>query len=102
MSRDRLIAKIRKNEDFIAITSLLDDQGYPWRLLPLTATLMLTATLVLARRPHARIARAFFFLAAANFLEIPNDVFQRKWDLLTGFEQNDVGNLFGFHEFPCE
>lgn len=42
--------------------------AYPWRMLPLTGTLMLTATLVLARRPHARIARAFFLLAVAYAL----------------------------------
>lgn len=35
----------------------------PWRMLPLTCTLVLTGTLVLLRRPGARIARAFFLVA---------------------------------------
>ena len=39
--------------------------AFPWRMLPLTCTLVVTAALALARRPGARIARAFFLLAIA-------------------------------------
>jgi class 3 adenylate cyclase len=39
--------------------------AYPWRMLPLTCTLVLTATLVLARRRALRIARIFFLFAIA-------------------------------------
>lgn len=39
--------------------------AYPWRVLPLTCTLVVTAALVLARRPGARVARSFFLLAIA-------------------------------------
>jgi class 3 adenylate cyclase len=39
--------------------------AYPWRMLPLTCTLVFTATLVLARRRRSRIARIFFLLAIA-------------------------------------
>jgi class 3 adenylate cyclase len=39
--------------------------AFPWRILPLTCTLVLTGALVLARRPGARVARAFFLLAVA-------------------------------------
>lgn len=34
MSRFRLSAKLRKNEDFKAITSWLDGQGLEWRVVP--------------------------------------------------------------------
>jgi class 3 adenylate cyclase len=39
--------------------------AYPWRMLPLTCTLVLTGALVLVRRPGTRVARAFFLLAVA-------------------------------------
>lgn len=39
--------------------------AFPWRMLPLTCTLVLSAALVLARRPGQRVARAFFLLAVA-------------------------------------
>lgn len=39
--------------------------AFPWRMMPLACTLVLTAALVLLRRPGARIARAFFLLAVA-------------------------------------
>jgi class 3 adenylate cyclase len=42
--------------------------GYPWRILPLTGAMVLTAVLVLLRRPGAPIARAFFLLAIAYAL----------------------------------
>lgn len=39
--------------------------AYPWRMLPLTAGLVGTATLVLLRRRRSRLARSFFLLAVA-------------------------------------
>jgi class 3 adenylate cyclase len=39
--------------------------AYPWRMLPLTCTLVVTAALVLIRRPGTREARAFFLFAVA-------------------------------------
>lgn len=39
--------------------------AFPWRMLPLTITLVVSGALVLARRPGKRIARAFFLLAVA-------------------------------------
>lgn len=39
--------------------------AYPWRMLPLTCTFVITAALVALRRRGARIARAFFLLAVA-------------------------------------
>lgn len=39
--------------------------AYPWRMLPLTCTLVLSGALVLARRPGKRVARSFFLLAIA-------------------------------------
>jgi len=39
--------------------------AFPWRLLPLTLTLVVTGTLVLVRRPDTRVARAFFVAAIA-------------------------------------
>ena len=39
--------------------------SFPWRILPLTCTLVVTAALVLTRRPGTRVARAFFLLAIA-------------------------------------
>ena len=39
--------------------------AFPWRMLPLTCTLVVTGALVLARRPGTRVARAFFLLAIA-------------------------------------
>ncbi len=49
-------------------TIVLVPVAYPWRMLPLTCTLVMTAALVLARRPGARIARTFFLLAIAYAL----------------------------------
>lgn len=43
----------------------LQPVAYPWRILPLSATLVLTAVLVLARRPDTPLARAFLLLAVA-------------------------------------
>lgn len=39
--------------------------AYPWRILPLTAALLVTAVLVMLRRPGAPEARAFFLIAIA-------------------------------------
>jgi class 3 adenylate cyclase len=39
--------------------------AFPWRMLPLTSSLVVTGALVLARRPGRRVARAFFLLAIA-------------------------------------
>jgi class 3 adenylate cyclase len=39
--------------------------AYPWRMAPLTWTLVATGALVLRRRPGTRVARAFFLLAIA-------------------------------------
>jgi class 3 adenylate cyclase len=39
--------------------------AFPWRILPLTLTLVVTGALVLARQPGTRVARAFFLLAIA-------------------------------------
>ena len=39
--------------------------AFPWRMLPLTFTLVVTGALVLARRPGTRVGRAFFLLAIA-------------------------------------
>ena len=38
---------------------------YPWRMLPVSCALMITAALVLLRRPNTRIAHALFLLAVA-------------------------------------
>jgi len=43
----------------------LEPVAYPWRILPLTLTLLVTAVLVMARRPGLPVARAFFLLAIA-------------------------------------
>jgi len=42
--------------------------AYPWRMLPLTCTLVLSAALVLLRRPGTRVARAYFLVAVAYAL----------------------------------
>ncbi len=53
----------------IARTRLaLQPVAYPWRVLPLTGTLVVTAVLVLARRPDTAIARGFLLLAVAYAL----------------------------------
>ena len=39
--------------------------AFPWRILPLTLTLVVTAALVLVRQPGMPVARAFFLLAIA-------------------------------------
>lgn len=39
--------------------------AFPWRMLPLACTVVVTAALVLVRRPGTRVARAFFLLAIA-------------------------------------
>jgi class 3 adenylate cyclase len=39
--------------------------AFPWRMLPLTCTLVLTGVLVVVRQPRTRIARAFFLVAIA-------------------------------------
>lgn len=39
--------------------------AYPWRMLPVTLTVVLTAALVLARQPGTAVARSFFLLAIA-------------------------------------
>ncbi len=46
-------------------TMTLIPVAYPWRMLPLTCTLVFTAALVLVRRRRSRIARSFFLLAIA-------------------------------------
>jgi len=48
-----------------AASMSLHPVAYPWRLVPLTATLVATAALVLVRRPGTAIARAFFAMALA-------------------------------------
>jgi class 3 adenylate cyclase len=49
-------------------TMALVPVAYPWRMLPLTCAMVITAALVLARRRRARIAGAFFLLAIAYAL----------------------------------
>ncbi|MGH7787692.1 MAG: hypothetical protein ACRERC_12540, partial [Candidatus Binatia bacterium] len=39
--------------------------AFPWRMLPLTCTLVVSGALVLARRPGSGVARAFFLVAIA-------------------------------------
>ncbi len=39
--------------------------AFPWRMLPLTCTLVISGALVLARRPGTRVARAYFLVAIA-------------------------------------
>jgi len=42
--------------------------AFPWRMLPLSFTVVITAALVLARQPGTPVARAFFLLAIAYAL----------------------------------
>ncbi len=48
-----------------ATTIALVPVAYPWRVLPLTVTLVITAALVVLRRRGVRVARGFFLLAVA-------------------------------------
>lgn len=48
-----------------ATTIALVPVAYPWRVLPLTITLVVTAALVVLRRRGVRVARGFFLLAVA-------------------------------------
>jgi hypothetical protein len=50
--------------DFPAMIELAP-VAFPWRMLPLSCSMVVTGALVLARRSGTRIARAFFFLAVA-------------------------------------
>src|SRR5581483_2686237 len=63
---DRRVAVVYARDGAVRETTFaLVPVAFPWRILPLTAMLVLTGALVLARRPGTRVARAFFLLAVA-------------------------------------